>query len=462
MTIEWIPDLKKGDTPLYLAITKALGDDISSGKLPIDSRLPAQRELADRLNVALGTITRAYIEAEKRGLIRSEGRRGTFVGEAKADRSILSKLIDTESHIINFSHNHPNYGDDPDLSVALKKIARRAGIQKLLHYAPSAGFPHHREAGAKWLMSLGLKVNPDSIIITAGAQHALTVAFAAIAERNDFILTDLYTYPGMKAVAELYGLNLIGVPQDDEGMIPDHIESLCSQKNVRAVYLNPTFQNPTAIIYSQKRRQEIASLAEKHDFLIIEDELLRPLISNPPQFVSSFAPERSLAIMSASKTIAAGLRIGFMKVPVRFRQRVIDSLQTSMLNVPALMAELLTSWLEDGTSDKIIEKRRQEIACRQELSRSILRGYSLSTDQESPHMWLYLPEPWTGNEFTIEAYRRGVAITPAEIFAVDKNAPSNALRLSLANEPTRGSLRKGLQIIASILEGTPLQDSATV
>ena len=462
MTMDWMPSIQKDDNPLYLAITKALAEDISSGRLRPKSRLPTHRELAYKLDVAIGTITRAYVEAEKRGLIRSEGRRGTFVGQPDVDKSTLSRLIDLESQTINFGANHPNYGQDPNISKALQRLARKEDIARLTQYAPSEGFAHHREAGARWLARLGMKTDPGSIMITAGAQHALTVIFAAIAERNDIVLADSHTYPGMKAVAELYGLQLVSTPMDNEGMLSEAVDSVCNRRGVRAVYVNPTFQNPTSIVYTEKRREEIARLAEKHDFFIVEDELLRPLAEAPPPFLSSYAPEKSFTVMSASKTIAAGLRIGYLSLPVKYRQRVLDSLQTSLLNVSPLPAEVLTLWLDDGTADKVIKRRIQEIAIRQQIARAVLGKYSMGTQPGSPIIWLSLPEPWSGNQFTIEAYRRGVAVTPAELFAADRHSHVNALRICIAIELNRDTFRRGLEIIAGILEGTPLRDSATL
>jgi len=462
MTITWKPNIQKGETPLFLAITKALAQDISSGKLAHNTRLPTHRDLADQMQVALGTITRAYIEAERRGLIRSEGRRGTFVGELKQDRSALSKLTDIEAKTINFSHNHPNYGDDPDLNLALRQIARRSETQKLLQYPPSAGFPYHKEIGAAWIASLGMKVDSESIVITAGAQHALLVVLASIAEKNDIILTDCHTYPGLKAVTELLGLQLTGVPMDSEGMSPEAIKSICNQRAVRAIYCNPTLHNPTAMIYSDQRRKELAALAEKYDFVIVEDEILRPLVDKPPSFISSYAPDRSFIIVSVSKTIAAGLRVGFISSPIKSRQRVIDSLQTSILCVSPLGVEVITNWIKDGTAEKIIQRRRKDLKLRQKLAASIFAPEIISSQPTSPHLWLKLPDNWTGNEFTIEAYRRGVSVTPAELFAVDKSASPHAVRISLATVSDHATLKKGLEILASILEGTPLQDSATV
>ena len=447
---------------MYLAITKALSEDIVSGKLPSGYRLPPQRELAHKIGVALGTVTKAYIEAEKRGLIRSEGRRGTFIGGSGRPKSSLSQLINTNARAVDFGHNHPNYGDNPDLSLALKRAARDPNVRQLLHYPPSAGMPRHREAGARWLSWLGIEVDPDSVMITAGAQHALSIILAAIAERNDIILTDTYTYPGMKAVAGLLGLQLMGIQMDNGGILPDLIDDICNHRNIRAIYLNPTWQNPTGIIYSEKRRQEIAELAERHDFIIIEDEILRPLMESPPPFISSYAPQRSFVVMSSSKTIAAGLRTGFISVPVKYRQRVIDSLQTSLLSIAPLPVEILCGWINDGTAEKTILRRRTEIVRRSKMAKTILETYSISPLPVCQHLWLHLPDTWTGNSFTIEASRRDVIVTPAELFAVDSKAPMNAVRICLANETSRQTVRQGLEIIASILEGTPLQDSATV
>ena len=136
----WTPTLpiSDKDESLYEGIIRALGDDIETGKLNSDSRLPTHRELADILGVAIGTVTRAYTEAERRGLIRSEGRRGTFVGAVKGPSS-LSKLMDQEPSLIDLSRNEAPHTADPSLALALKTIGRRLDAQHLLRYAPVVG-----------------------------------------------------------------------------------------------------------------------------------------------------------------------------------------------------------------------------------------------------------------------------------------------------------------------------------
>lgn len=462
MESNWKPLIQKSNEPLYIAIVKALSDDIASGKLTEDFRLPTQRELANNLGIAIGTVTKAYSEAERRGIVRSEGRRGTFVGEARRGRSSLAALAHAGAEAIDLASNHPTHGLDPGLAQALRALARKPGIQRLLEYPPAAGFPHHREAGAAWISGMGLKTDSDSILITAGAQHAMLVAFAAFAEPGDTVATEQLTYPGVMAAAEMLGLHVCGVAADDDGILPDSLEHLCRQRKVRALYLNPTYQNPTNVTLPLSRRKEIAALAEKHDFKILEDDIFRPLCPNPEPFVSSLAPEKSALVVSASKTVATGLRVGFVCAPKGLRNKILEKLQITSLGVPPLPTEILTMWLSDGTAAKIIARRRIELEQRQQLVRDTLGAWDIRTAVSSGQVWVRLPEDRPGMEFAMEAQRRGVAIAPAELFAVDRKTPVNAIRLAVGFVPDQQSLKRGLEILAEILSGRPRPEKLTV
>jgi DNA-binding transcriptional MocR family regulator len=333
----------------------------------------------------------------------------------------------------------------------------------LLEYAPSTGFPHHRAAGARWFAELGLAVEPENVVVTAGAQHALAVVLSAVISPGEVLLTEEYTYPGLKAAAELVGVELIGVPMDSEGPVLESIRSACRQRRVRAVYLNPTLQNPTGYIMPESRRYDIAGLAEQFDFVIIEDELLRPFVPDPPSFVSSFRPDRSLALLSASKVIAAGLRVGFIAAPSAYIARLTDALRSTVLSPPPLTSEILARWLDDGTVANIIARRRQEFEARLKLAREILKGFDVRLTPYSAHVWLILPEPWSTTEFAIQVNRRGAAVAPAELFAVNsRQSSANAVRISLGTAPDRETLTRGLETVAATLRSTPFQGATAI
>jgi len=463
VTLSWKPELASADQPLYVSIIKALAVDIEQGELTHGTRLPTQRELADALGVALGTVTKAYSEAERRGLIHSQGRRGTFVGIEETKDSPLSELMDAGVEVIDLSKNHPIYPGDPDLAQALHKLARRRDCQRLLEYGPSAGLPQHREAGARWIGTWGWEVAPENVIVTAGGQHAMLVILAAVVNPGEVVLTSEYTYPGLKSVASMLGLELIGVAMDADGPIPDNIRTICRQRRVRAMYCNPTLHNPVGYVMPERRRRELAETARQNDFLIIEDEIVRPLVPDPPPFISSFAPDHCLAIVSASKVIAAGLRVAFIASPPGYRSRLIDALRSPLLVSSPRTTELLVGWLSDGTADAVIAGRRTEFVARMEIARHVLAGFDMNYTPHSCHIWLKLPPPWSTTEFAIQAHRNGVAIAPAELFAVNnRQCAVNAVRISLGSVSSRDVVRRGLELIARILKSPAVQETTAI
>jgi DNA-binding transcriptional MocR family regulator len=424
--------------------------------------LPTHRELADKLGVATGTITRAYTEAERRGLIHGEGRRGTIVGESPRGQFSLSSLMDAGSHIVDLSKNYPTYSEDPDLLAALRHIARRPETQQLLQYPHRSGAPHHRVAGAAWMRGMGLNVDPDAIQITAGAQHGLAVVLPAVSGHGDTILAEEYTYPGVKAIAEMFGFRLVGIPMDVEGLIPEALESMCKQRQVRALFCNPTFQNPTGIVYTEERRRQIAEIAEKYDFIVVEDDIMRPLLADPPPLISSLIPNRSCLIASTSKVLAAGLRVGFIAAPAQLRSAINDCLRATTLVYTPLTAEVVAMWTSNGVLQQVLKRRRTESRARQLIAEQILHGHFLGTHPVSSIVWLGLTEPWTTTQFTMEAQRRGVAVVPAETFAVSRTTSIRAVRLCLGAAPSRQALKTGLQVLAEMLKSSPRHDVETI
>lgn len=462
MTIKWKPKLPSSEEPRYQAIVKILEEDIYAGRLSPQARLPTHRELADHLGIAIGTVTKAYALAEQRGLIHGEGRRGTFVGETRGGKSSLASLTEAKPKVIDLSINYPIYSEDPDLRFALRQMTRRTDLQQLLQYPPPEGLPRHREAGAAWVKSLGLTVEPDAILVTAGAQHALSVIFASIAKPGETILTEEFTYPGIKAAAEMLGLRLVGVPLDDEGVIPDALDSLCRKWKPRALYCIPTLQNPTNGTLSEERRRKITALARKRGFLIIEDEIHRRLANDPPPLFASLLPAQTILIASPSKVVAGGLRAGFLVPPAEHRRNLLNTLQATTVAVSPLPVEVLATWIESGTADKVVARRKREARARQRIVEKVLGRFAVRARPTSYYAWVDLPEPWTRMDFTIQAQRRGVAVAPADTFAVGDAKIPEAVRISLGTPENREVLKTGLGILADLLGSSPGQESTTM
>ncbi|CAK0752446.1 PLP-dependent aminotransferase family protein [Azospirillaceae bacterium] len=459
----WTPDLSSRLGPRYRAIADALADDVAHGRLPIGSQLPTHRELAHRLKVTVGTITRAYAEAERRGLIGGEIGRGTFVRghqdslpTALADSTALAEPLTPtsgNSSPIDFTICQPHATEvDRALAEAVATLGLSGRLADVLGYAPHLGLPRHRAAGAQWLIRRHrVTASADTTVITIGAQNGTTLALAAIARPGDVVLCEQLTYYGVKAIAALLGHKLEGVAIDEHGLIPQAFDAACRRVNPRALYLIPTIHNPTASVMPQERRTEIVAIARRHGVYLIEDDVFGYLAPDAPPPIQRIAPDITVFLSSLSKCIASGLRVGYAIAPPAVISRYEAAIRAFHYSSPALMAEIAAHWITSGQADSFADAHRQEALARQKLARDILPNHLLQGHNAGQHLWMNLPEPWRREDFTAEALRRGVAVTGADIFAVGRAGVPHAVRLSLCMPATRAEVQKGAQILTEVI-----------
>jgi len=436
MTI-WSPRLPDSDTPIYGRIADALERDVRSGMLIPGSQLPTHRDLARNLGITPVTVTRAYGEAAKRGLVESSTGRGTFVRASRREAAAIAEDIDLATNNVNVPIPEPS-----------PAMLQRAGTM-LVHglYATGAGTERHRAAGAAWM---GRKTDPSRVIVTAGTQHALFLALAATTKPGDTLLTESLTYHGAKAAAALLHLRLEPLPLDRYGIVPDALERAArGNKSAKVLYTIPTLHNPTAVIMPEKRRRELAALAERLGLTIIEDDVSGFLLDKTPPPIAAFAPDRTIFITGLGKAIAAAMRIGYLVAPDALLPRVQNALAASVLFSSPVVAEMASTWIEDGTAAKIVEQKRAEIALRGRIARRILP--EASGDPRALHLWLELPRRWTADAFVEEARRRRVRIASASTFAVGPDVP-RAVRISIGSPASVAEMETALHVIAGIGE----------
>jgi len=445
----WLPDIS-GTLKTYLTICQALEDSVQNGSLRPGDRLPTHRQLAEALGVSLGTVTRGYAVARSRGLIEGVTGRGTFV--AQPGNTVGADPVAEETAL---DASWPLYAFDPDLSTALRDIAADRSCRHLLRYQPNAGMHSHRLAGANWIARLGLHANEEDVSVCAGTQHALTVLLTALAEPGETILTDSLTYPGLKSIARLLRLNVVGVQNDRNGLVPDAFDTACRLRNARVLYCIPTFHNPTATTLAEERRRDIASIAERNGVHIIEDAVHQALAPDAPAPMAVHAPEHTFFVASLSKVLAGGLRVAYVVSPPGWQERVSRGIWATNWMAAPLCAEVARRWIEDGTAVATAAAKRTEAGERVVLALDKLGRFGLVTGRYSYHAWLPLPSKWESNAFANEARRLGTPVTGADAFAVGPESAPSAVRLSLSAPHTRDGLERALTTIALMLEGEP-------
>ncbi len=458
MTI-WSPHLPARGGPCYLAIADALAADIARGRLAPGLRLPTHRDLAYRLGITVGTVSRAYGEAARRGLTSGEVGRGTYVRGDDAGADGVPELAVTEEddgQLIDFSLNLPAAGEGARiLGQALAELSKSDGLGALMEYQPDAGMRRHRAAGAAWLAESGVEASPERIVLTNGAQNGLAVTFAALAMPGDTVLTESVTYPGMKEFAAHMNLTLRGLEMDDDGIRPDSLIEACVTGRPRALYCMPNLQNPTTRVMPESRRREIAGIARRHDLLIVEDDVYGFLLRDRPPPLAAIAPEITVFVTSMSKSLATGLRVGYLHAPEDMAHRIAAAVRSDCRMATPLPAELVSRWIADGTARRMARWQHGEAVARQGIARRVLDGIAYETHRDSYHLWLPLPEPWRAEDFTVQVRTRGVAVIPAEAFAAGRDLPPHAVRICLGAVRGRKRMEAGLRIIAETLGQRP-------
>ncbi|RAI59080.1 aminotransferase-like domain-containing protein [Roseicella frigidaeris] len=459
----WVPDIAGATGPLYRAVADAIAAAIASGALRPGARLPTHRALAQALGLDLTTITRAYAEARRRGLLEATIGRGTFVRRHRLP--VAASRAEEGGGPVDLGMNMPPHPAGlalPDLlQRGLSGVLARGDAPDLLTYRTGAGSAEERAAGATWLRPTLGAVDPARILVCPGAQPALLAVLGAVAAPGDTLLADAFTYPGLRSAAAALGLRLVGVAADGEGLSPDALEAACRETGARALYCIPTVQNPTTATLPPGRRQAIAELARRHGLSIVEDDAYGLLPSTPLPAIGSLAPDRTFHIATLSKVLTPALRIAYLVAPdAAGAARLAGALRANVLMASPLLSGLTTAWIGDGTAGAILAAIRRECAARQRIARAILPPGSFEAHPEGLHLWLRLPARWDRLHFTAHLRRHGgLAVVPSDAFAAGAAAEpalAGRVRVSLGAAPGQEGLRAALRVVANALtEETP-------
>ncbi|WP_083897066.1 PLP-dependent aminotransferase family protein [Azospirillum sp. B506] len=472
----WQPDLTSRAKPVYLAIADALADDIAAGRLAAGQRLPPQRTLADRLGVDLTTVSRAYSEARRRGLLDARVGQGTFV--SPQNRPSDGQPPDTtppeavrHHHeapaapaVIDMTMNQPPLPDSPELLDRVRRGLAQAMLrldpQALLRYPEAgAGFraaEDDRAAGMRWI-ARRLPGLDDSrrVVVCPGTQSALLALLCMLTRPGDTVCTEALTYPGFKAIARQLGLRVVGVAMDGDGLDPDALRAAVETYAPKALYCTPTLHNPTTATLPLERRTAIAAIARDHGIPVIEDDIYGVLPQDAPPPIAALAPDITFHVVGLAKCVAPGLRITYVAAPdTRQAMRLAAAQRATILGTPPVPAAVASQWIADGTADALLAAIRSEAQARQRIARDLLPAPSLTAHPDGFHLWLSLPAPWTRGEFAAHLRSAGIAAAVSDTFLTAGPAPE-ALRICLGAPIGRADCRRMLETLADALDQSP-------
>jgi DNA-binding transcriptional MocR family regulator len=431
-----VPD---GKGPLHERLADAVEHLIAAGNYGRGDRLPTHREISRGANVAIGTVTKAIDLLEKRGVVRGETGRGTFVN--------LPVEADGDPIDLNFNVPLPVVGEAQFRSAASLAASRLSAVANGGYPEPGGG-QDQRAAVAAWLAATRLAVDPDDLLISIGGQHAIHLAMADLAAGSDVVATEAATFSGAIAAARNLGVRLQAVDHDGQGMVPRDLQRVLRKTGARALYLTPVCQNPFGFEMGEERRREILDICRRNDAYIIEDDIYGIYAQSKARPFRELAPERVYYLNGLSKSLTPLVRVGVLVPPRDRRPAIAARIRAEAWGASPFDVEVARALFEAGVHLEARDILLAEAGHRVALAARVLSLDEVPMPKGAPHVWLAMTNA-AAEKLARRALERGVRVTPPDATAVG-GEKSGGIRLCLMAPPQRASLERALRILAEL------------
>lgn len=460
-----LPDLA-GARPAYRHLAQAVSALILDGRIALHVRLPAERELATALNISRATVTAVYDLLRERGFAHSRQGSGTWTDLPEGRRpNGLTRLLGAQDTAIDLARAAPGLPEQT-LTDALAQITPRLAEHAHTPGYHPYGLPELRAAVAERFTRRGLATVPEQILVTSGAQHALTLVLGLLCRPGDRVMVENPSYPNALEAMRRARLRTVSVPVTDTGWDIEIIESTLCQVVPRLAYLIPDFHNPTGCLMPDQERVRLLRAAQRSGIWLVIDETLADLALDtpaPPPLASHATPSGTsqvITIGSMSKTHWAGLRIGWLRAPARLvtelaGQRVATDMGGSVLD--QLLALTLLARTGELLPPRLERMREQRAALATALAEHIPQ-WTWQLPSGGLSLWVDLGEPIAA-ALAERAMDYGVRIESGAYFATDPGIFEQRLRIPYTTPPD--TLREAVRRMATALADGPPPSSDT-
>jgi DNA-binding transcriptional MocR family regulator len=401
----------------YAALADRIRLLILDGRVGSGTRLPAERELAAQLEVSRTTVTAAYSELREAGYLRSTRGSGSV---AQLPHRTLPPANPLQAEYLDFSK-----ATMPAIPQVV--AAAQLAAEQLPGYLGESGFdpvglPVLREAIADRYTARGLPTSPDQIMVTIGAQHAISLIARTVMGRGDRALIENPTYPHAIDALKLAGARLVPVSvTTDDGWDEAALEQAIQRTSPSLGYLMPDFHNPTGRSMSDELRGRVLALAAAHGTTIVADETMGELSIEPPHGRPPFAVHGSAILVgSVGKTVWGGIRVGWIRADRTIVQRLIRARNAGDLGTPLLEQLIVTNLLRDF--DGILDARRAYLReGRDRLARLLaerLPEWHMPRVAGGITAWVNLRSPLS-SQLALAARNEGLIIAAGPRFGMD-------------------------------------------
>jgi DNA-binding transcriptional MocR family regulator len=410
-------------SPAYAGLADALRVAIGDGRIPVDTRLPSERELTDALGVSRTTVTRAYASLREAGYAESRRGSGTYTrvpgGPSRGHDRALVPRGDT-GPTIDLSCSAPSAA--PGVARAYTDALAELPAYLGGHGYFPAGLPLLQQAIAATYADRGLPTDAEQIMVTPGALAAASIVAHALTAPGDRVLVESPVYPNATNALRRAGARLQPAPVDPDGWDLETTAALLRQAAPRLAYLIPDFQNPTGLLMSDSQRERYAAALRRAHTTPVVDEAHQtlPLEGQPmPRPFAAHAHD-AITIGSASKGFWGGLRIGWIRSPHALMESLIHTRVSMDLGAPVLEQLAFVRLLAD--SEQVLEANRSRLRDQRDALVAVVRDrlpeWRFRVPTGGLALWCQLPDA-LATAVTTEAEQQGVIVAPGPVFAAE-------------------------------------------
>jgi GntR family transcriptional regulator / MocR family aminotransferase len=442
--------------PLRAQLERGLRKAIRSGRLQPDERLPSSRELARELGVSRGLVLECYTQLQAEGYLTSHGGSATRVAPgAEAPPAPPPRVEAEAAPAIDFRHGSPDLASFPrrDWAWAMREACRDVTAGEL-GYGDSRGSEALRAVLAGYLRRVrGAVAEPERIVICAGVQQAVNVVLRTLARQGvRRVAFEDPGHPDHRAGLGLVGIEPVSVPVDAHGL---DVEALAAS-GAGAVVLTPAHQSPTGALLAPERRQALLAWAAERDAILIEDDYDAEFRYDrePVGALQGLAPERVATLGSVSKTLAPGLRLGWVVCPPKLVEAISAEKRFEDRAAPVLDQLALARLIESGRYDRHLRRMRGIYGARRRVLMDAIARHAPELELRGLaagfHVLVLLPEGVEEEEVVAAARERSLGVYGLRDNTLGDGLWPPALVMGFGNVG-EGAIERGIETLAETL-----------
>lgn len=454
----WNKKFEKSDRKKFLHLIDYITEAIDSGELTPGESLPTQRELSRKLNLSIGTITKAFAELEKMGYLSGEIGRGTFVRDIAAEYDDFWYTETKVPYKYNLGHYRTtelfNNAVRINLLSGIKEVTNGPDLFKHLNDLNNFGSADQRQVFSTWLKGIGFNaIATNQISLFAAELLSTNVLINTLSLRDEYIILEEVGDRITKEQILQNDRQVAIVKMDELGIIPEDLEAVILKTRAKLLITTCTFHNPTGITTPLKRKKDILAVCQKYQVKIIEDGKVDFFAEGSVHPYFDLDPEIGIYTSGLYFIINPSLTTSFVVASESLIRRIESTFKLIYWSSSQMLLEISTTLIRSGRANKIIEERKQLLKNRNLVLNEVFNLQPADDNSlNSVIRWLKIPANWLSAELTQAAFEQGILVRNSDIFCLDTSLKLPYIRICNAAIHKETSYKTALNELKTLFE----------